>query len=79
MKKGRDMSRQKDKASSVHLAASRGRSLTANIRIKTDQSGRLTLAEARRKALEDIERAERAQLQYAEAEARRWYDYKDNE
>ena len=39
----------------------------------------ISLAEARRKALEDSDRAEQSQIAYAEEEAKRWYDYRVDE
>ena len=69
----------RDKGSPIRIASPRVSSLTASVPVTNDRPRSLTLAEARRKALEDIKSAERARLQYAEAEALRWYDYKDNE
>lgn len=40
---------------------------------KTSHS--LTLAQARQKALQDSKKAQQAQIDYAEAEAKRYYDY----
>ena len=69
----------KNKGSSLKLSASGRGSIASGRGIQKEQSRRLTLAEARRKAFEDSAKAERSQLEYAEGEARRWYEYKEHE
>ncbi|MDT7780314.1 MAG: hypothetical protein QOC99_2826 [Acidobacteriota bacterium] len=43
------------------------------------ESRRITVAEARRKALEASDKAQQAQIAYAEEEAKRSYDYRVEE
>ena len=40
-----------------------------------DQGRCITIAEARRKAFEASDKAQQAQIAYAEEEAKRWYDF----
>ena len=42
---------------------------------RAEQPRRITIAEARRKAFEASDKAQQAQLAYAEEEASRWHDY----
>lgn len=46
---------------------------------RENQARRMTIAEARRKAFEASEKAVQAQVEYAEEEAKRWYDYRVEE
>ncbi len=68
-----------NKGSSLNLSTSGKGSIGNGRSIQQEQMRRLTLAEARRKASEDSAKAERSQLEYAEGEARRWFEYKEKE
>ena len=46
---------------------------------KEDHPRRITIAQARRKAFEASDKAQQAQIAYAEEEAKRWYDYRVEE
>jgi hypothetical protein len=46
---------------------------------QVNQSATITIADARRKALEASDKAQHAQIAYAEEEAKRSYDYRAEE
>lgn len=70
---------QVNKRGTLGLPAASRNDLVCVVEIEKVQSRRLTLGEARRKALEGSEKAKKAQIDFAENDARRWYDYKDIE
>jgi hypothetical protein len=52
---------------------------TEAVRSQEDKPRRLSIAEARRKAFEASDKAQQAQVAYAEEEAMAWYGYKVEE
>lgn len=74
------MSRNSNYQQAPYLCAPEGGSGTARaVETSTDTPRCISLAEARRKALEDSQRAEQERIAYSEREAQRWYDYKVDE